>query len=128
MCGFTTFNDPYVYRTLGDYVYYTSDGSKIGVSAYITKNLNMNRSYKYRYVYTLIGVSKSEHIGVRTETWLYNTRVFLNGQQVSVNQYPNGFTLYVRTTPSIVFYWYTNDEDIGEYYFSWGSSAYEPRI
>lgn len=118
----------YVYRDLGTFVANFPDGSSIGVHAYITKGSNNTGNYgQYKNVFTLVAESTSVYGGYYRATWLYGTRVFVNGAEASYSQYPNGFTAYVKATPSptIIYYWYTNDEFINTYYFSWSSSAYE---
>jgi hypothetical protein len=116
----------YVYRDLGTFVAKFPDGSSIGIHAYILKSSNDTGNYEqYNNVFTLVAESTSLYGGYYRPTWLYETRVFVNGVEASSTQYPVGFTAYVKTTPTIIYYWYTNDDYITNYYFSWNSSAYE---
>lgn len=119
----------YVYRTLGTYTLQMADGSLVSVEAYIWKRLNRSGIYKqHKYEYVLTAVSRSVHNGQLTKTWLYSTRVFLDNNELTYNQYPNGVTVYVNTSPTAIYNWYTSAEDIGTFYFKWSSSAYEPRL
>jgi len=119
---------PYVYRDLGSYKYDFPDGSSVGVHAYILKGPNNSGYYtQYSNVFILVAESKSVFGGMYKSTWLYGTRVFMNGVEQTAQQYPAGYTAYVKTSPTTIYYWYTNDEEIGKYYFSWESSAYETR-
>lgn len=119
----------YIYRTLGTYNLQMTDGSLISVEAYIWKRPNNSGIYgQFKYEYILTAVSKSVHNRQITKTWLYNTRVFLDNNELTYNQYPNGVTVYVNTSPTAIYNWYTSNENIGTFYFKWGSSAYEPRF
>lgn len=128
LCGFSGIQQEYIYRDLGEYVYNMPHGDRIGVKAYIVKSRNSNQMYsQYKNVFSLVAVSTSISRNYRTDTWLYNTRIYLNGSEISFNQFPYGLTVYVSTEPTSVYYWFTNDEDIGKYYLTWESSAYVPR-
>ena len=119
----------YVYRTLGTYTLQLADGSLVSVEAYIWKRNNNSGIYKqFKYEYVLTAVSRSVHNGQLTKTWLYNTRVFLDNNELTYNQYPNGVTIYVDLGATAIYNWYTSDENIGTFYFKWASSAYEPRL
>lgn len=126
LCGFST-PQSYVYRDLGEYVYNMPNGDKIGVRAYIIKTRNTNLDNPYKNIFTLVAHSTSLSRGQLTDTWLYHTRVFLNDVEVSYNQFPQGCTLFLSTSQTSVYYWFTNDEDIGKYYLTWASSAYIDR-
>ena len=119
----------FVYRTLGTYTLQMADGSLVSVEAYIWRRPNTTGIYKqFRYEYVLTAISRSVHNNQITKTWLYNTRVFLDNNELTYNQYPNGVTIYVNTSPTSIYNWYTSDENIGTFYFKWASSAYEPRL
>jgi len=129
LLNFELLNQGYVYRTLGTYALQMADGSLISVEAYIWKRENNSGIYKqFKYEYVLTAVSKSVHNRQTTKTWLYNTRVFLDNNELTYNQYPNGVTVYVNTSPTAIYNWYTSAENIGVFYLKWESSAYEPRI
>lgn len=118
--------EPFVYRDLGFYNVNYQDGSSITIHAYITKESNDTGYYpQYGNLFSLVAESGSIYRGKKTQTWLYGVHVFMNDVNITFNQYPNGFTAYVKTMPTVIYNWYTNDEQIGKYYFSWNSSAYE---
>lgn len=116
----------YVYRDLGTYKVNYPDGSSIGIHAYVVKSPNNSGYYaEYGNQFSLVAESTSVYRNYYTETWLYGVRVFMNNVQVTYNQYPNGIaSAYIKTTPTVIYNWYTNDNDVGNYYFSWNSSAY----
>lgn len=118
----------FMYRDLGYFNYPYADGTYIKMRAYIWKQPNRSGYYpQFKYEYVLVAQSESWN-GVRvTETWLYNNRIYYNGNEISYNQFPNGLTTYVATTPTSVYSWFTSDENIGNFSMSWGSSAYENR-
>lgn len=117
-----------LYRDLGSYTFNYADSTYIQIYAYIWKRPNTSGYYpKYGNEFILIAVSESNN-GVRTtETWLYNNKVFLNDKEISKNQYPFGMTTYVNTSPTSIYTWFTNDNDIGEFTMEWNSSVYENR-
>ncbi len=122
-------NDGYLYRTLGTYTLQMTDGSLVSVHAYIWKRTNHTGIYKqYKYEYILTAVSKSIHNGELTKTWLYGTRVYLDNNELTYNQHPNGVTIYVDLRATAIYNWYTSEENIGKFYFRWESAAYEPRF
>lgn len=127
LCGFSQSQQTHVYRDLGEYVYNMPNGDKIGVRAYILKTRNTNINNPYKNIFTLVAHSTSISSGQLTDTWLYQTRVFLNGVEVSFNQFPEGCTVFLSTSQTSVYYWFTNDEDVGKYYLTWASSAYVSR-
>jgi hypothetical protein len=119
----------YMYRSLGTYALRMQDGSLISVDAYIWRRPNNSGIYvQYKYEYVLTAVSRSVHKNQLTRTWLYGSRVFLDNSELTYNQHPNGFTVYVDLNATAIYNWYTNDENIGKFYFTWVSSAYEPRL
>lgn len=118
-----------IYRDLGSYRQEYNDGSILQVDAYIIKKRNNSNQYsKYLYEYQLTLVSKSQHNGYYTQTWLYGCRFTYNGNEISYNQYPNGATLYISTSPTAVYSWYTSEEEIAKFMISWSSAVYEPRV
>lgn len=119
----------FIYRTLGTYTLQMQDGSLVSVEAYILRRANNSGIYtQYKYEYVLTAVSRSVHNGQLTKTWLYNTRVYLDKSELTLSQYPNGVTIYVNTSPTPIYNWYTSEENIGQFFFKWAASAYEPRI
>lgn len=121
-------NQGYLYRDLGTYHYNHPDGSTIRVKAYIWKRPNSSGYYsEHRYEYVLTAISESVFQGKYTQTWLYNNRIYYNGQEITQQQYPNGFTTYINTIPTIVYSIYTSDENIPAFTMQWGNSAYENR-
>jgi hypothetical protein len=119
----------YMYRTLGTYALQMQDGSLISVEAYIWKRANNSGIYaQYKYEYVLTAVSRSVHRGQLTKTWLYGSRVFMDNNELTYNLHPQGVTLYVNLGATSIYNWYTNDENVGKFYFTWVSSAYEPRL
>jgi hypothetical protein len=116
-----------IFQDLGTFTHQYGPDTKIHLNFYVLKNLNTNGNYPmYRYEYTLVGVSSSQNVGVLTSTWLYQARIYVNGNEVSYPQSPNGFTAYIRTTQTVLYHWYTSDEYIN-YTIKWGDSAYDPR-
>lgn len=120
-------NDPNVYQNLGVFRYNFTEDTYLEIEAYVTKQINYNRNYaNYEYLYNLVMVSNSNNMGQLTSTWLYNTRVYINGDEVSAYNSPNGFTALIRTTPTVVYHWYTNQFNIS-YGVNWENSTIDTR-
>lgn len=118
----------YIYRDLGIYKYAFSDNSYIKVHAYIIKRLNGSGYYSnFRYEYVLMAVSASNNGRGITETWLYNNRIYMDNVEISTHQFPNGMTTYISTTPTAIYSWYSNEDEIGIFKMKWESSVYENR-
>jgi len=116
-----------IYQHLGVFNYNFSTNTNVGLSSYVTKHHNVNKSYGgYRYVFYLKMISNSHNAGYLTSAWLYGTRVYVNGSEISFQQSPNGFTTYIKTTETIVYSWYTNDENMN-YSVKWADAVYDPR-
>lgn len=117
-----------MYRDLGYYNYNYQDGTYLKVHAYVWKQPNRTGYYpQYKYEYVLTAVSESWNGTRVAETWLYNNRIYYNSQEISYNQFPNGLTTYVQTSPTSVYSWFTSDENIGTFGMHWGSAIYENR-
>ena len=126
LSSFGTDQSP-IYQHLGSFNYQHTYNTNVGVSAYVTKHHNINKAYAaYKYVFHLKLISSSHNNGVLTSTWLYNARVFIDGNEVTYQQSPYGFTSYIRTTETIVYTWYTNNEHVS-YGINWSSAVYDPR-
>lgn len=116
----------YLYRDLGSSSFKLNDGSTISIEAYILKGKNTNGFYgQYANQFILVAKSKSIYASRYTETWLYGVKVFLDGYELTHGQYPQGYTAYIKTSPTIIYTWYTNSNDIGDYGFIWTSSQYD---
>ena len=127
LTSFTGQQQSQIYQHLGNFNYTFNNNTNVGLSSYVTKHYNQDSNYNtYRYVFYLKMISTSHNNGVLTSTWLYNAKVFVNGNEVTFQQSPQGFTSYVRTTETIVYSWYTNDENIN-YSITWGNVVYDPR-
>ena len=116
-----------IYQHLGVFNYNFTTNTNVSLSSYVTKHHNLNKAYGgYRYVFYLKMISNSHNRGYLTSTWLYNTRIYVNGNEVTLQQSPNGFTSYIRTTETILYSWYTNDINLN-YSVKWDDAVYDPR-
>ena len=111
-----------IYQHLGTFNHPFNYNTNVNLSSYVTKHYNNNPNYSgFRYVFYLKMISNSHNQGILTSTWLYGTRVYVDGMEV-----PNGLTLHVRTTETIIYTWYTNNEHVG-YGIKWDDAVYDPR-
>ena len=98
------------------------DCGRLSISTYVTKQeilLHNNQIQKEKtlstlskYRYELILVSNSKHNGKIVKTWLYNSKVFINGIEVTHDQFPEGFTALIDSNPTSIYWYETSDESI----------------
>lgn len=120
-----------IYRDYGTWSIQV-EGNTVGVRAYVTKekiytktkNQYIEQVQKYRYELYL--ESKSVYQGTSTTTWLYNARVFINGREVTYQNYPQGFTVSAGIKPTLV-YWYEVAMGELEMAITWENAIYENR-
>lgn len=79
------------------------------------------------YHYELYLVSKSVFEDDTTNTWLYGTKIFVNNEYVLENQFPDGFIISIKTTPTLVHTHNTTNKHV-EFELTWEKAIYEPRI
>ena len=121
-----------IYRDYGTWSIQV-EGNTVGVRAYITKEKIYTEAKKQeytkeaqRYRYELYLESKSVYRGERTSTWLYGARVYINGREVTYQNYPNGITLSAGTEPTLI-YWYEVSMADLEMAITWENAIYENR-
>ena len=78
--------------------------------------------------YELYLESRSEYNGKKTSTWIYNARVFINGVEMTKEQFPDGFILSIDVEPTLVYWYETPPVEELALYISWGNAVYETRI
>lgn len=86
-----------------------------------------NENPEILYSYEIYLVSKSVYDGDTTNTWLYETKIFINDEYVLNNQFPDGFIISIKTTPTLIHTHHSKNNDI-EFKVTWEKSIYEPRI
>lgn len=118
----------FLYKEIGTYKNVFPDNTYVEIYAYIWKRPNRSGMYPdYKYEYVLTAISKSYNGTRITETWLYGNRIKFEGREISYNQFPNGLTTYVYTTPTAIYSWFTSAEHIGQFGMSWDNAIYENR-
>jgi len=80
-----------------------------------------------KYHYELYVVSKSIYEGDTTNTWLYGVRIFVNGKDILINQFPDGFIISIKTEPTLIHTHHAYNKDV-EFEIKWEKAIYEPRI
>lgn len=86
-----------------------------------------NKNPETLYSYEIYFVSKSIYDGDTTNTWLYGTKVFINNEYVLNNQFPDGFIILIKTTPTLIHTHRSKDYDV-KFNVTWEKAIYEPRI
>lgn len=126
-----------LHQNFGVWKYNIDKNNTIAVHGYVTKQ-KILRSNNYQvkqktisslpeYRYELKMISKSIHNGDTTSTWLYGVRVYINGNEVTSDQFPDGFLVSIETKPTLI-YWYETSGDNVVFEVKWINSIYEPRI
>lgn len=125
-----------LYHDYGTWRLDVGEGNEIAVHAYVTRQkvikfenealIQKTVSNIPRYRYELMLKSKSIYEGKLTNTWLYETRVFINDIEVTKEQFPNGFTIAISTEPTLI-YWYFSKITVIKFRVDWANSTYEPR-
>lgn len=120
-----------MYKNYGKFNRVVTPTNKIAITSYITKQRilehanyqqkvkTVSESPKYRF--ELVLTSESKYDGKLTKTWIYNAKVFVDGVEVTRDQFPNGFTAIIETTPTII-YWYETSNDTVDIKITWESS------
>jgi hypothetical protein len=88
---------------------------------YIQRQKTVTDLPKYRY--ELILISKSMFAGKITKTWIYNAKVFIDSTEMTKQQFPDGFTAIIETTPTVI-YWYETNLDTINIKINWKNSIY----
>lgn len=130
LTAFAQFNPRDLYKDYGTWNVQMCCGNKIATHAYVTKSLIVidnsksliTQTYKYRYQLYL--VSESLHNNNLTNTWLYGAKVYINNVEVTKEQFPNGFNIYVLTEPTLVYWYETNFENL-DFLIKWVNSSFD---
>jgi hypothetical protein len=78
--------------------------------------------------YELYLKSNSVFNGDTTSTWIYGGRVFINGVEVTGEQFPNGFTILIEKEPTLVYWHETTSLEKINFYVNWQNAIYENRL
>ena len=107
--------------------------SRIIISSYITKQKILTHadfeqkqktvSVLPKYRYELILVSRSRYNNKNVKTWIFNAKVYINDVEVTREQFPDGFSAIVDTSPTLIYWYETSDESIS-FKINWKSSEY----
>jgi hypothetical protein len=110
-----------------------SRNDKISITSYITRQniltyANQEQMQKTvsdlpKYRYELVLLSESKYNNEITKTWIYNAKIFIDGIEVTREQFPDGFTALINVEPTIV-YWYVSSRDILDMKITWKNSIY----
>jgi|JFJP01.1.fsa_nt_gi hypothetical protein len=128
-----TYDKSITVNELGTFDRSFSQGNKIEISSYITRQeiltyVNYEQIKRTvtelpKYRYELILVSKSKYNGDSVKTWIYGARVFIDSVEVTFQQFPDGFTAIIETEPSAI-YWYETSKETLDIKITWNNSIY----
>ena len=136
-----------IYKDYGTFKLETDDGHIVSLSAFATieeeqvaihenevQSMKSRKSvkisppkYETEYHYELYLVSKSVFEGDTTSTWIKGLRIYVDGEDVLAEQFPEGYTLSVGTEPTLI-YTHHCEDTFCEFEVTWERAIYEPRI
>jgi len=90
------------------------------------KNKNLEKMPVFEYHYELYLVSKSMFEGDSTNTWVKGLRIFVDGKDILMNQFPDGMTISIGVEPTLI-YTHHCDNQFCEFEITWEAAVYEPR-
>ena len=109
---FLNFQTPERYIDIGTWKNTIDANNSISVELlYVKKTNDITKQHlaeKYRY--EIYGISKSKHNNKIVNTWLYNTNIFVDWINITKDQYLDGFTVVLKNTPTLIYYFETNKE------------------
>ena len=126
-----------LYQEYGEWV--LIDGAnKVSIEAFSTVEKTWERQSKSAFAekktleskfhYDLYLTSKSIYLGDTTSTWIYGARIYIDGKEVTADQFPNGFTASIATKPTLIYWYVTNDSSPINLYIKWDNATYENRV
>ena len=133
-----------IYNDFGTFRLETDEGNIVSLSAFVTIDEEINviheeeglnkrelKQLKYEepeieYHYELYLVSKSVFKGDTTNTWITEFRLFVDGEDVQINQFPDGRTLSVGPEPELI-YTHHDTNRFCDFELTWERAIYEPR-
>jgi len=117
-------NGQSIYQNLGNYNLSIINGN-IDITGVVMKydsySMNFKTQTGYRYRYELFLYSKSYYQGQSRNTYVSNSFVFVNGQNVTILQYPYGLNYLISVTGTNVYIWETNDSN-PKFSVTWSNS------
>lgn len=134
-----------IYRDYGTFKLETDDGNIVSLSAFVTieeeesvvheKEVLSKKEMKQlkyeepeiEYHYELYLVSKSVFEGDSTNTWVSGLRIYVDGEDVLSEQFPEGYTLSIGTEPTLIYTHHCPDRYC-DFELTWERAIYEPRI
>ena len=133
-----------IYEDYGTFKLETDDGNIVSLGAFTTideeknvvhvkEGLNKKETKQMQYAepeieyhYELYLVSKSIYEGDSTDTWVKGLRIYVDGKDVLINQFPEGMTLSIGLEPTLV-YTHHHTNQFCEFEVTWERAIYEPR-
>jgi hypothetical protein len=100
------------YQNLGTYSLPIQNGSIIvtgQVFKYDTFFSNNKTQTGYRYKYDIYVYSRSTLMGLHRNTIIFNSNIYVNGQNVTIIQYPYGMDFLATFQGTNIYVWETND-------------------
>lgn len=124
-----SFDKKVISEDLGTWDIKQSTTNKISISSHVTRQNNLDYINQKKiteipkYKYELVLTSNSIYYGKLTKTWIYGAKVFIDSTEITNQQFPDGFTAIIETTPTVI-YRYDSSLDTINIKITWKSSQY----
>ena len=134
-----------IYKDYGTFRLVTDEGNVVSLSAFVTiqeeelviheKEVLSKKEMKQlqyeepeiEYHYELYLVSKSIYQGDSTNTWITKLKIYVDGEDVLINQFPDGHTLSIGLEPTLIYTHHCLNQ-FCDFELTWERAIYEPRI
>lgn len=118
--------DKNIYKDYGTWEI-KNGNNKIVISTYITIEKDIKKENNNIFKYDLYLKSESIYNNNVTKTWLYGTKIYIDGIEVTSDQFLEGFTILIPTQSERIYSYTTNKKNIN-FSITWKKSIYESRI
>ena len=127
-----TFGEKRLFKSFDKWVI-MSNGKELSMRAFITiqdiltidneeiKKSTLKSLPKYRYEIYL--VSTSQIAGKSYKICVYNTKIFIDGVEVTKRQFPEGFNFLINTKPTMI-YWYESNNSSIDVKITWSDVCF----
>lgn len=121
------YGEPLIHQDLGTWSKKIDKNINIKLHGYVTKKYMNNSLINLKYEYNIMLISESKFNNQITDTWIYGTKIFINGNEKTKQMFPNGFVFYVTKDPIKLYQIKSNSENI-HFEIKWNKSIIEPTL
>lgn len=122
-----SYGEKKLYADYGKWSYKISKSKILCITSFATIQTILNcleceqKTAKYRYELYLISGSKLNNLLVKT--YIFKTKIYINNVEMTIQQFPNGFTALINTDDTLIYRYETNNDRIN-IKIAWQSSNF----